>query len=70
MKERKEIKTKQIDESTIFAIHLKDEETYYIRSSNIELAKELAMEWFSERKPQIDIKVVVDNDIYEGEMEE
>ena len=54
--------------SRVYEITVTDSATYYIKADDIEIAQELAVEWFSEREPKIDIQPdpdVDENLIYE-----
>lgn len=53
----------------VYDITIKDSTGYYIKANSEEEAVELALEWFSERKPDIEISVMTDKEINETEEE-
>lgn len=38
-----------------FKITVSDSATYYIKTNDKDLAEEIAVEWFSERKPMVNV---------------
>ena len=45
----------------VYIVEIEDSTEYYIKADSKEFAEEKALEWFSERKPNI--KTYIDNDV-------
>ena len=64
-----QVKKRSLKMAKVYDITIKDSTGYYIKANSEEEAVELALEWFSERKPDIEISVMTDKEINEAEEE-